>query len=215
MKLPIDQIVHGDCIDVLRSLPAESVDAIVTDPPYGVGWASTIGKVQNDGRPFIWWLAEAYRVLKSKGAMVCFSRWDVEEVFRVASRAAGFKIKGQLIWDRMMFSQGDLTGAPAPQHDTAIFATKGRFAFAGPRLRSVQQAMRVAHQHRTHPTEKPVGLLRPIIEALVAPDGIVLDPFSGSGAVAVAAAGLGRRFVSIEIDGAHVTRSRARLVDNG
>lgn len=213
-----DQIIHGDCIDVLRSLPDESVDAIVTDPPYGIAYRASASKnpdwkrtVLNDEAPFIWWIAEAFRVLRDRGAMVCFSRYDVEHYFRDAMRHAGFRPRAQMVWDREYHGTGDLKGDVAPQHDTAVFATKGRFAFCGPRLRSVMRVPRVSWQSRHHPTEKPVALLQPIIESIAPPGGIVLDPFVGSGSTAVAARLAGRRYIGIELDESHVATARSRV----
>jgi len=208
------RIIHGDCIDVLRSMPSESVDAIVTDPPYGIGYVNhykPAPRVANDGAAYIWWLAEAFRVLRSPGALVCFCRWDTEQDFRMAIRLAGFRARGQIIWDREAHGTGDLFGDVAPQHDNAVFATKGRYRFAGPRLKSVQRAMRVAHQHRQHPTQKPTSILRTMIESLTRPHSLVLDPFLGSGSTAVAALEAGRRVIGIELEEVHVATARARV----
>lgn len=64
----------GDCLEVMRSMPSGSVDSIVTDPPYGMSfqsqWVPTErrkAKIAGDGNPFIWWLAEAHRVLRDGG----------------------------------------------------------------------------------------------------------------------------------------------------
>lgn len=208
------RIIHGDCIDVLRRMPSESVDAIVTDPPYGIGYQSGFApaaKVANDEAPFIWWLAEAFRVLRSPGAMVCFCRWDTEGEFRMAMRCARFRPRGQIVWDRETHGSGDVYADVGPRHDNAVLATKGRWRFAGPRLVSVLRAPRVAWQNRAHPTQKPVSVLTTIIESLTAPNDIVLDPFLGSGSTAVAALEAGRRVVGIELDAGHVATARARV----
>jgi site-specific DNA-methyltransferase (adenine-specific) len=62
-----------------------------------------------------------------------------------------------------------------------------------------------------HPTQKPVSLLRRIVEASSAPDAVVLDPFCGSGTTGVAAVGQGRRFVGIDIDENYLNLSKKRL----
>lgn len=210
----INQVMHGDCLDVLRRLPDGCVDAIVTDPPYGIGYASRVnGRVLNDERPFIWWLPEAFRVLKVTGAMLCFTRWDVDAFWRQAARAAGFRPKGQLVWNRMVHGMGDCVGDVAPMHDTAFLATKGRFRWPGPRLKSVQTHQRPMGRARlAHPTEKPVELMRTLVEAVTAPGQLVLDPFSGSGACALAAQQAGRRFVAIELEERYVAMARQRLM---
>ncbi|PZR93895.1 MAG: DNA methylase, partial [Hyphomicrobiales bacterium] len=62
-----------------------------------------------------------------------------------------------------------------------------------------------------HPTEKAVGILRPLIHAFSKPGDIVLDPFAGSGSTAVAAALSGRRYIGIELEGHYCRHARTRL----
>ena len=68
------KIHTGDCLDTLRAMPDNSVDSIVTDPPYGMDFQSQWvaverrkPKVAGDTKPFIWWLADAHRVLRDGG----------------------------------------------------------------------------------------------------------------------------------------------------
>lgn len=130
-------VIHGDCLTVLRQMEAGSVDMVITDPPYGVDYqsnrprsknpAARFDKIANDKTPFIWWIYDAYRVLKEGGGALCFSRWDVQQVFMDALRLAGFTVKSVLVWDRMHHGMGDLKGSFAPRYDTCIFAAKGRY----------------------------------------------------------------------------------------
>lgn len=70
---------------------------------------------------------------------------------------------------------------------------------------------RLSSKRLTHPNEKPVELLKTLIEAVTRPGDLVLDPFLGSGTTAVAAKALGRRYIGIELDPAYVRAARARL----
>ncbi len=213
--LPVSswRLEQADCLDVLRRLPDACVDAVVTDPPYGIAYRSGFSKsrpIANDDKPFIWWLRDAFRVLRPNGALVCFCRWDVQEAFRFGIEIAGFTIKSQVIWDREHHGMGDTAGAFAPQHDVIWFASKGRFTFPGKRPRSVIRAAR-PHVGLVHPTEKPVALMRQLVKAVTPAGGLVLDPFAGSGATGVAALAEGFRFLGIEIDPVYVPAARARL----
>ena len=101
----------------MRTLKNESVDCIITDPPYGIDYQSAsrrFPKIANDSSPFIWWIYDAFRVLKSPGCMAVFTRWDVEDAFRRSLEIAGFRIKSQVIWDKQIHGMGDLKGAFAP-----------------------------------------------------------------------------------------------------
>ncbi len=75
-------VIHGDCLTVLRQMQDDSVDMVITDPPYGVDFQSNrprskdptarFAKIANDKTPFIWWLYDAYRVLKEGGGSIGF-----------------------------------------------------------------------------------------------------------------------------------------------
>lgn len=210
----IDEIIHGNCMDVLRTIEPESVHAVITDPPYGIAYQSArrIDKeVENDKAPFVWWLPEAFRVLDDPGVLICFCRWDVQEAFKLAIEWAGFTVKAQIVWDRRDHGLGDLTGAPAPRHDVAWFATKGSWKLPGKRPHSVYTVARVAADKLIHPTEKPLPLMAQIVEAYTKKGDVVLDPFAGSGSTLLAAKQGGRHYIGIEIDAEYVEKIKQRL----
>ena len=67
-------VICGDSLTVLRQMADESVDMVITDPPYGIDYQSArktkdrrLAKISNDKAPFIWWIYDAARVLKSRG----------------------------------------------------------------------------------------------------------------------------------------------------
>lgn len=207
-------LIQGDCLDKLREIPSGTIDAVVADPPYGISYRSrTKGAVRNDHRPFIWWLYDAYRVLKRRGALICFCRWDVQEVFRVAIEAAGFTVRSQVVWDRMVHSAGNVTQQFAPRHDVAWFATRGPFRFPGRRPQSVIQVRRVDYRDAHHPTEKPFELMRQLVTAITPVGGVVLDPCAGSGSTGLAAVWEGRRFIGIELDETYAATATNRLFE--
>lgn len=187
MDLPLNTIICGDCLEVLRTLPDKCVDLVLTDPPYGIDFQSAWRtdssqwkpKIANDKEPFVAWIDEAYRVLKDPGAMLCFTRYDTEEVFRSEMRKVGFADKAQIIWDKVIHGMGDLTGDYAPQHENIIFVTKGKFQFPNKRPTSVIRIKRVDAEKLIHPNEKPVPLIHILIEQLSHKGDVVLDPFLG------------------------------------
>ncbi len=206
---PAWRLDHGDCFDVLRRLPDESVDAVVTDPPYGIAYRSKKNRpIANDDKPFIWWLRDAWRITREGGALICFCRWDVQEAFKFAIEIAGYRIRSQGVWDRVAHGMGDTAAQLAPQHDVLWFATRGRFKFPNGRPRSVFRAMRPNGRTSVHPTEKPVELMRALVKAVTPVGGLVLDPFAGSGSTGVAALEEGCRFHGIELDAGHAERAR-------
>jgi DNA modification methylase len=93
-------LLHGDCIDVMRGMPDNSVDSIVTDPPYGLGF---MGKKWDDLPPGEEWARECLRVLKPGGHMLAFGGTRTWHRLAVAVEDAGFEIRDSIAW---MHGQG-------------------------------------------------------------------------------------------------------------
>lgn len=195
-------------------MESETVDAVITDPPYGINYVSQKGaKIKNDNAPFIWFLYDTFRVLKPGGTLICFTRWDVEQTFIDAIKLAGFQVKSEVIWDKVYHGMGDTKAAFSPTHENAVFAIKGKFSFPGHRPKDVISFPKLNSSKMIHPTEKPVGLMTSIITSITKPGDLILDPFSGSGSVLVAAKKSGRRYIGIELDDEHFENSTRRVAE--
>lgn len=193
-------------------MPDESVNAIITDPPYGINYVSQTGaRIKNDKVPFIWFLYDAFRVLKSGGTLLCFTRWDVEQTFIDAIELAGFWVKSEVIWDKVYHGMGDTKAAFAPAHENIVFAIKGKYSFPGGRPKDLVTFSKLGSAQMIHPTEKPVGLIANLITAVTKPDDLILDPFAGSGSTLVAAKKSGRRFIGVELDDEYYEKARRRI----
>lgn len=209
-KRPRIKTICADCLNILRGMRTSTVDTVLADPPYGISLRTRSGKrILNDERPFIWWIYDAFRVLKDGGTVLCFCRWDVARHFHWALQTAGFVVRSQVIWDRDIHGMGDTRSTFAPRYDTIWFATKGRFTFQTKRPVSVIRVRRLIHP--THPTEKPVALLTELLKAVAPPNGLVLDPFMGSGSTGEACQALGLRFIGIEKDDSFYRQAIKRL----
>lgn len=88
--MPTPTILHGDCIEVMRGMADNSVDAIVTDPPYGLGF---MGKAWDDLPPGLDFAVEALRVLRPGGHMLAFGGTRTWHRLAVAIEDAGFEIR--------------------------------------------------------------------------------------------------------------------------
>lgn len=206
------QLYKGDCIKGMQLLKEGSVDAVITDPPYGIGYESKTGvKVKNDKRPYIWFLHEAYRVLKDGGSACVFCRWDVEQDFRRAMELAGFIVKSQIIWDKMYHGMGDTKAQWSPSHELILFGIKGKFAFPGGRPPDVLHVPKVPSAHMVHPTKKPVALIEQLISATTKKGDTILDPFAGSGSAAIAAINTERGYIGYEIDNEYYNIAKKRI----
>lgn len=195
----------------MQELAEGSVDAVIADPPYGIDYANTKGtRIKNDKRPYIWFLGEAYRVTKQGGCALIFCRWDVAQDFRRAMELAGYRMKSQIVWDKMAHGMGDTRSQFGPMHELILFGTKGRFAFPGKRPNDVIHAPKVPSAHMRHPNEKPVALMEELIRAVTREGDTILDPFLGSGPTAAACRKLGRSLVGYELDPQYYETTKAR-----
>ncbi|MDB6104018.1 MAG: methylase [Gammaproteobacteria bacterium] len=205
----INEVIHGDCIEVLRRVPSESVDLIVTDPPYGVNYTDRCGRtVANDdhlGR-VLGAFPELYRVLKPDTLCASFYGWNRVDAFFCAWRQAGFYPVGHIVWAKNYASSRGFLEA---RHEQAYLLAKGRPAKPTRPIADVREWEYSGN--RAHPTEKAVSILRPLIESFSRPGDLVLDPFSGSGSTSVAAALSGRHYLGIELESHYCEHARQRL----
>jgi site-specific DNA-methyltransferase (adenine-specific) len=214
----MSKIILGDCLEVMRGMGDNSVDLVLTDPPYGIDFQSNRrvkwqqkDKIANDKTPFVDWISDAWRVLKPSGSLLCFCRWDVQQDFINAIVGANFKLKSQIIWDKGVHGMGDLKAEFAPQHETILFAIKDSFNFPANRPTTIIKQMRVAPSELLHPNEKPEQLLAKLISYTTSEGDTVLDCFSGSGSTLYASKRLHRNYIGIEIDPKYVKIAQDRL----
>jgi site-specific DNA-methyltransferase (adenine-specific) len=204
------EILHGDCARILPTLAGESVDLVLTDPPYGVRYRDRHGRTianDDDLSPVLGAFADLYRVLKPDSLCVCFYGWNRVDEFFAAWTAAGFYPVGHVVWHKSYASSRRFLQA---RHEQAYLLAKGR---PRPPPEPVPDVQPWEYSgNRSHPTEKAVGILKPLIRSFTRPGHLVLDPFSGSGSTAVAAALAGRRYLGIELEERYCAVARARLL---
>ena len=190
----ISKVENRDCMDFLNEMGG-GIDAIITDPPYGISYQSARRidksrwkpKIENDETPYVEWIKPAFDKLKNGGRLICFYRWDVQDYFLDEITDAGFTVKSQVVWDKVMHGMGDLKGEFAPQHELMIYATKGRYEFKGSRPKTVYRHKRLDAESLIHPNEKPINLMAALIRDITIAGDVVYDPFGGSMATLCAA----------------------------
>ncbi len=203
------QIMEGNCVDILATLPEQSADLVVTDPPYLVNYRDRSGRsIANDDN------AEAvlsafpglYRVLKPNSMCICFYGWTKIDKFFNAWKQGGFTPVGHIVWSKNYASR---TGYLRARHEQAYLLAKGNPQRPSQPIDDVRSW--VYSGNRRHPTEKAVSILTPLVEAFSRPGDLVLDPFAGSGSTVVAAALKGRRSLGIELEASYCELARRRL----
>lgn len=219
---PLVKLWHGDCMDVLPDLPRDSVDLLVTDPPYGVNWQSNYRTTAfapiegDDGTldvPAV--LDLAAKALRNHRHAYVFG-YSPDDLASLP-----FGGTAELIWDKANMGMGDLGLPWGPSHERITFGVVERSKKARETKGSLSARMRQGSilrvprpngtRVRLHPTEKPVALMRILIESSSPVGDTVLDPFAGVGSTLVAAALLGRKAIGIEIEAQYIETAIPRI----
>jgi DNA modification methylase len=208
------RLYRGDCLEVLPFVG--KVDAVVTDPPYGMDYQSARSRsgprfdriAGDDAAPVEW-----FGLIQPPKCAFVFCEWRNAEVFRSAMTDAGWPVRSQVVWDRVSHGMGDPNTVWAPRHDLAWWSCESGYSFPAGRPASVLRFDRVPTCDMTHPTQKPVALMEYIVSHITSPGETVLDPFAGSGTTGVACVQTGRSFVGIELDRGYFDIAVRRIKD--
>ena len=206
----INRIIHGDCVNVLPGFAPESVQFILTDPPYLVRYRPRDGRaVPNDSGDT--WLkpafVEMYRVLQPDAFCFTFYGWPHADRFMQAFRAAGFRPVGHFSFPKHYSSS---VGHVRCHHECGYLLAKGNPGRPRKPLADVI-AWTENTGNKLHPTQKPTTVLLPLIDTYCPPGATVLDPFAGSGSTLLAARMLGRSFLGVELDARYHATATKRL----
>ena len=201
------ELIFGDCLEKLKAIPDGTIDAIITDPPYGLNYVSNRykdgnphGAIANDDKLLLP-LEILMPKLKEGGALFSFYSQKKPLIYD--------GIKNVLIWVKNNWSAGDLEGDFGNQYEPIAFIPKKGFKLRSYRLSNVIFAERQASQ--LHPTQKPIKVMEYLIEASTKEGDVVLDPFMGSGTTGVAALQMCRRFIGIELDKKYFDIAKKRI----
>lgn len=232
------QIVHGDALDVMRSLPDGAFDALVTDPPYCSGGTTAaertartaadkyvssdsaqghrmpdFGGDQRDQRSFtLWceiWLRESLRLVRPGGSALVFTDWRQLPALSDALQIAGWRWRGIVVWAKT-------NARPQPgfanQSEYVLWASHGQLDrdHRPPYLPGVFTVGSPKGKARQHITAKPLTLMQQLIRSTPT-DGLILDPYAGSGTTGAAAILEGRRFLGVERSSAYAQIAAQRL----
>ncbi len=201
----LNRIIQGDCLEVMKQMPDKCVDLVVTDPPYGIGASKGVGGFGSSNTD---------RHYEDDWDDKTPPREVFDELLRVGKLVVIFG--GQFFTDKL-----------PPNGHWIVWDKKGNIQFDNPfgdcelaytnapkksvkKYTVIQQGFVSKEKTRWHPTQKPVELFASIIQDYLE-DGIVFDPFLGSGTTAVAAKQLGRNYIGIELSEKYCEIARQRL----
>jgi site-specific DNA-methyltransferase (adenine-specific) len=222
-------IYHADGVQVVSDLPRDSVDVVVTDPPYSSGarqsaqmrsrgsmrreegkWGKDkwIGSDNLSAHGFAMLVrlfsVECFRVTKVDGHLFSFIDWRQWPVLAGTTESAGWTLRTCLTWDKVHFGMGN---GFRQQAEYVLHASKGTADnFLRHDVGTVLRYPREADD--LHPTQKPLNIVQTLLSAV--PGHIILDPFAGSGTTGVAAKALGRRAILADNDESHCETAAQR-----
>jgi len=218
----LDQI---DAVQWLRGLPSESLDLLVTDPPYeslekhrAIGTTTRLKQSAGSSNPwfgvfanarFAELFAEVFRVLKRHSHFYLMCDSETSFTAKPIAEQAGFKFWKPLVWDKQSIGMGYHYRS---RYEFILFFEKGKRRLNNLGTADVLQVPRVRNGY---PAEKPVALLETLIGQSTKAGDLVADPFMGSGSAGVASLKLGRRFVGNDVADNALTLTRQRLLDQG
>jgi site-specific DNA-methyltransferase (adenine-specific) len=213
------EIYHGDCVEVLAEVAGRRpFSSVITDPPFSSGARTDAGKCVRGSMlrgakwadawfshdnlatlGFIYLMRLTFSVIFEAAAADCSSHvfidWRMYPHLYGSIESAGWATRNLIVWDKVRFGMG---ATYRNQHELIIYAEKGHPEMRQKGVPNILAAKRADCEF--HPTEKPLPLLTRLIEATTAPEGVVLDPFCGSGSTLRAAKESGRGAIGIEIE---------------
>lgn len=234
------QLYHADALDLMRSLPSDSVDMIATDIAYAslekhraVGTTTRLKK--SAGSSNEWFpifpnsripelMAECHRVLKKMGHFYFFCDDETKDISKPLAVGAGFTFWNELVWAKTKSAKkvddledGDVSIGMGYHYrkskEYILFFSKGK----GRKLNNlgIGDVLPFPRVRNKYPTEKPYGLLCVLVEQSTVAGETVLDPFMGSAVAGAASVKLGRNFIGGDIKESAVVDGRERLLAAG
>jgi modification methylase len=231
----LNRIICDDCLEAMKQIPDNSIDLVVTSPPYNL--KNSTGNGMKDSRGGKWknaalcngyadhtdcmphekyvkWqracLSEMLRIIPETGAIFYNHKWRVQDSILQDRQdiVSGFPVRQIIIWKRkggINFNAGYFL----PTYEVIYLIAKKKFKLAS-KANSFGDVWEFTQElNNPHPAPFPIALIERIISSTTAK--IVLDPFMGSGTTAIAAKINNRDFVGIEISKEYVNLAEKRL----
>jgi len=211
------EILHGDCLEFIGKIEDQSINSVITDPPYFLGMTHNGQKgCFNDlaiCKPFYEKLFTEYRrILKPDGCVYFFCDWrSYAFYFPIMYGILG--VKNMLVWDKKS-GPGNFYSY---QHELVIFTTKrngfnvkGTYSIISG-IPSFSSGAKKTNGEKIHPTQKPIELIEKFILDSTNEGDVILDTFMGSCTTGVACINTDRRFIGMELDDNYFTIAKTRI----
>jgi site-specific DNA-methyltransferase (adenine-specific) len=214
--LELNKVYCMDCFDGLKLIDDNSVDLIITDPPYNINYFSNSGsedyklKIQtaqdwDNNFDISKYIPEFLRILKNDCYLLIFG---CEENISKMKELGCFQV---LVWDKCYCGMGDLSDFGIG-YEFIFYFKKGNPKLRGDRVNGVISIKHIGFFDKTvHPTQKPIKLIRYLIEKTSDKNALVFDGFLGSGTTAIACKQTLRDFIGFDINQSYVDIAKSRL----
>ncbi len=219
--MELNKIYNEDCLKGMKKIPDNSVDLVVTDPPYLVNYKTNHRKdkshrfnnvILNDDNEqlIIDYINECYRIMKPNTAMYMFCSSSKVDFFKQQLEKK-FKIKNMIIWVKNNHTAGDLQASFGRKYEIIFLVNKGRKKLEGKRITDVWFFDRVSGKKQMHQNQKPVDLLEQCINKHSVEGDVVFDGFIGGGSTAIACINTNRNYIGFELDEGYYKLAKERI----
>lgn len=209
------QLLNKDCIQGMRELANNSIDCVITDPPYNISRKTNFNTLGERSMDFGSWdkdfkfykfIQELPRILKENSNVVIFNSWENLESLANVMRANNIVVKRCLVLNK---------SNPAPFNRDRLFVNDVEFALWGvynsknkptkwtfSRQEKYEKCVinTTVQSRKYHPTMKDINVIEKLLMILSNKGDTILDPFSGSGTTAIACINNNRNFIGFELD---------------
>lgn len=222
---------RGDALTVLKTLPDESVHAVITDPPYNSGGRTSAERTgrparakyvtsnsahtlasfpgeNRDQRSYRAWLTECHRASVEHAVACVFTDWRQEPTTTDALQMAGWTWQGTMPWIKP--ASRPRRGGFKQSAEFIVWCVKGSLDNNRDLYLPGDYTASQPRKGRIHITQKPIEVMRALVR-ICPENGTVLDPFTGSGSTGVAALREGRHFVGVELSDHYAALAEERL----
>ncbi len=224
-----NKLICGDCVNELEKIEDSSIDIVITDPPYGIDYTSNRSEfsehvtkkgIANDTLDEAITLLEKTcevlnRKTKADSHFYFFTSWKVYPEFKEVIEEY-FTVKNMIIWDKGNHGSGDLEGAWGNRHELIIFAVKGNKKLQR-RKADIIVVPKVDSSKLIHSMQKPLGLIKEILEVSAVKVDTICDPFMGSGTVIRACKDMidkDLRYIGIELNKENFEKAKVFINEN-
>ena len=211
------KLINGNNLDVLSDIPDNSIDLILTDPPYNISRKNNFESLNRAGIDFgdwdknadlFTWIDKVPRIVKKGASIIIFNGWRNLNGIAERLEKNGFVVKDIIRWEKTNPMPRNRDRRYIVDYEFAIWAVEKHNKWIFNRQSSTYDrseikmpiASRAEKKFGAHPTQKPVKLMEELVMRHSNNNAIVLDPFMGSGSTGVAAINTNRDFIGIELD---------------